>query len=80
MKISKSLLQAIVVGVTLGTTSTSCGLVDQIEKTDLPKQDTQEQVEPTDRTSTDNQGTNEQKNGGETTPPTCGDCPACGMG
>jgi len=34
MKISKSLLQAILVGVTLGTTTSSCSMLDAVTGTD----------------------------------------------
>lgn len=38
MKINKTLLQAILVGVTVGTT-TSCGLFDQIDEDTQPQQE-----------------------------------------
>lgn len=75
MKISKSLLQAIVVGVSLGTAASSCGLVEPIEKDDLKTERTDVAPvvdEPTGRENENNGG------GG-----TCGNgepCPACGMG
>jgi hypothetical protein len=75
MKLSKSLLQAIVVGVTLGTAATSCDLVETITQDDIkqeqPKDDSNVVDNPDSR---DNETSNE--NG------TCGGdrCPACGMG
>jgi hypothetical protein len=68
MKISKSLLQAIVVGVTLGTATTSCDLIETITEDDLKKE------EPSSRE-------NENGENGTCTPDPSGhDCPGCGMG
>lgn len=66
MKISKSLLQAILAGVTLGATATSC---DTIKK-DF---EIQEAVDKCDNPDV-NRNTNPQ------TPDPFYNCPACGMG
>jgi hypothetical protein len=70
MKISKSLLQAIVVGVTLGTATSSCDLIETISKDEIKQEQPQEegnQVTPS--RENENEGGN-----------TCYDCPGCGMG
>lgn len=65
MKISKSLLQAILVGVTLGTTATSCSMFDSI--TGVDGQEVTEAENERDRRNGHN---------GDT----CEDCPGCGLG
>lgn len=66
MKISKSLIQAILVGATLGTTASSCSMLDTItggEEDVICKTDCKQ---------------HEHKRGDG--PDSCWDCPTCGMG
>ncbi|MBK8564695.1 MAG: hypothetical protein IPN76_15510 [Saprospiraceae bacterium] len=69
MKISKSLLQAIVVGVTLGTAATSCDLIETITEDDVKKE------QPTDSRENEN-----GENGTCNPDPSGHNCPGCGMG
>lgn len=66
MKLSKSLIQAIAVGVTLSA-ATSCTLIDALEDV-KPNDDSSQNV--------DERGDNGDGGGGEV----YFDCPACGMG
>ncbi|MCC6723040.1 MAG: hypothetical protein IT258_00925 [Saprospiraceae bacterium] len=74
MKISKSLLQAIVVGVTLGTATSSCDLVETLSTDDVKQE----------RKNSNGEIVNPRDNNGENG--TCnpndegGNCPGCGMG
>jgi len=67
MKISKSILQAIFVGVTIGATTSSCSLLDSVTG---PEEEICEEDCRIDHLHT---RTAEPDN-------TCWDCPACGMG
>ncbi len=71
MKISKSLLQAIVVGVTLGTAVSSCDIVETITKEDIKNEQTNvnEEGQVPGNRENNNEGGN-----------TCDNCPGCGMG
>lgn len=66
MKLSKILLQTIVVGLAAGTIS-SCELQDQLETKDAQPQETIDERMPDDHNT----------NSGEVDP---NNCPACGMG
>jgi len=67
MKISKTLLQAILVGVTIGTTTTSCSMLDSI--TGGEEEICEEGcIEEGGRSGVD---------GGHDS---CWDCPGCGLG
>jgi hypothetical protein len=65
MKLSKSLLQAIAVGVTLGVGVSSCSLVEDVELNDKEKKEQKINEENEGR---ENNGNNE-----------C-NCPGCGLG
>jgi hypothetical protein len=73
MKLSKSLLQAILVGVTLGTAGASCTLIEELDDKDRKGQPTQDALapgnDPTQLQPWRNTGGNPPDN-----------CPACGMG
>ncbi len=68
MKISKSLLQAIFVGVTLGTAASSCSMLDSVTGGD------EENICEEDCTVDHRHVTAEAEGD------TCWDCPGCGMG
>ncbi len=74
MKISKSLLQAIALGVALGTVSTSCNK-DTYEVLPAVEENSGVTDEPVDEAN--NNHTQRTKTGESQT---CWDCPACGLG
>ena len=65
MKLSKSLIQAIAVGITLGAAASSCTLIDALED-----------VSPNDDSSQNVDDRGGDGDGGQV----YYDCPACGMG
>jgi len=67
MKISKSLLQAILIGATVGTTMSSCSMFDSLTGDNELVCTEEVCVEGESRDGSD---------GGDT----CFDCPGCGMG
>lgn len=77
MKLSKSLLQAIVVGVSLGTATSSCDLVDTNVTPEIKKENSNT---PTDNGSTTRQSGNENGTCTEPGGNSWENCAACGMG
>lgn len=67
MKLSKSLIQAIAVGITLGAAASSCTLIDALEDV-KPNDDSSQNV--------DDRGSDGNGDGGQV----YYDCPGCGMG
>lgn len=78
MKLSKSLLQAIVVGVSIGTAVTSCDLIDSNVAPEIKHE--QPNAIPTDEGSTTRQSSNEQGTCTEPGGNSWENCAACGMG
>jgi len=68
MKVSKSLIKAIFVGVTIGTTATSCSMFDSVISLDEPETNEQAHERADEANRNGNDGN------------TCWDCPACGLG
>lgn len=78
MKLSKSLLQAIVIGVSIGTATTSCKLIDTNVSPETKKE--RPTANPTDEGSTTRQSDNQSGTCEEPGGDDWENCAACGMG